>query len=357
MALFDSILSSATGGVRSVYKGILGGLARQLPVRIGGLGESSLPSTVPEMQYLGGPQANPLFSVVITAPSNKEGGETVSVTAFLDGGGGLSLGSKAEYDAPFKQGLLELLDSPKIESAIRLMGIRTVTQSMTSQIWQGSSHMGMSLNLLFIAQTDAAKEVIAPIKQLLGLTLPSVSDSRFLSAPGPRVKFKAPDAGAGEASISGTISKGVDVMSNVGKSALKEFGGSLGAKLTGDQTNIPSFKEATDAATSFFDVITVENKNSISIGNFLHFDSVVIQDVQANWEEIFDPSGQPMVAKVTVQFETHQVPTIENLDTLFPTTAAASSTSGTTPGAAIADGVNGVVNRVGGSILGSIGPF
>lgn len=347
----NSLISSATGGVRSVYTGILGGLARQLPIRIGGLSGTSMPDSIPDLQYLGGPDANPLFSVIITAPSGKEGGQPISVAAFLDGGSGLSISAGAEYAAPFNQGLLEFLDSPKIESMVRLMGIRTVTQSMTSQVWQGSKHWGMTLNLLFIAQADTAQEVLTPIKQLMSLTTPSLSESKFLTAPGPRVRFKTPDA-AKDSSLGGTVSKGVDVLSNIGRAGANELGAAVGKK-TGDQANIPTFKQSIEDAAAFFDVIEVDNKQSISIGNFLHFESVVITDVTPSMEEIFDKDGQPMVIKVSIQFETHQVPTVENLDSIFPTTAASTGTDGVTKkaGAAVAGGLNGAITSIGKGII------
>ena len=310
------ILNTAKG----VYKGILGGLAKQLPIQLPGVSPGRLPSTTPELQYLGGPQVNPNFCVTINAPAGDNGRGAVQVVASLDGAQQLSLSAGSRYDAPFDQGLAELVGGETAGTIARLFGIRTVTKSMTSQVWQGSEHLCLTINLLFIAEEDAMTEVIQPIKSLMSLAMPSVDTDKFLSAPGPRVRFKTPEEGGVT----------LDSFTGLFKNVLSAGAGALGLggptqDSNGNQIAIPSFKQSLEEFTGLFDQIGVDNPTSIGIGQFMMFKSVVVKNVEPVYEQVFDPNGLPMVARVAITFETHQIPTVQDLDDVFPGSGSASA--------------------------------
>lgn len=320
--IIGGVTASVSGGVRDLYNGILGGVARQLPISIPGVSSDSLPSAAEELNYLSGPETSPLFTVNIFCPDGDNGRKQVNVNAYLDSASGVSISTGAEYNAPFDKGLLETMGAPEVVTDVmRMMGVRTVTKSMTSQVWQGSQHIAMELPLLFIAEADAEREVMAQVKALMSLTLPAVDGNRFLSAPGPRVEFKSPQKKEGGDSLLGSVKKMSDSAINAGLglgTGADPSSSQVGNAPNGSLIEIGGFKSAFESFTQIFDAIEAANPTVISIGAFMRFPSVVVKNVQVQFDDMYDRRGLPMVARVTISFETHQIPTVQDLDQMLP---------------------------------------
>jgi hypothetical protein len=169
----------------------------------------------------------------------------------------------SQFNQPFGQGI----QNSTVGTAAKMLGLGALTsQSMTAQVWEGTQPIEMSLELEFVAESDPTAEVLQPIKELLKMTMPSKGGGGFLlDPPGPVYKdivdWKAFEAKKGE-----------------GKAAKQ---------------------------------ITVQ------IGNFLLFDSVVIESVNTTFHSMMHSSGVPLRATCAVTFKTFFIQLKEDIPALF----------------------------------------
>ena len=173
-------------------------------------------------------------------------------------------GVQQQYDAPFAQGLAKNKTQAAVMNFIASGGTEfnsgllspaaTVTQSMTAQIWQGSQSVDFNLPMIFVAETDAQKDVIEPIKMLLKHSLPS------------------------------------------NKGGLGKF--------------IPPGPKATPTGG-------VEDNIKLTIGNMLVIEPVIIVSVQKNFDSTLDRNGIPTRAQVDVMIRTFYTPALEDMDKWF----------------------------------------
>jgi hypothetical protein len=148
----------------------------------------------------------------------------------------------------------------------KLFGLGALTsQSMSAQVWMGSSPVEMSLELEFIASDSPTLQVMNPVKDLMSITMPSRGAGGFLlDPPGPSY---------------------VDIQNwqiGDGKSI-----GNPGRKI------------------------------SVKIGNFLLFDNVVIENVNTTYHSMMHSSGIPLRATCAVQFKTFFIQLKEDLPKIF----------------------------------------
>ena len=140
------------------------------------------------------------------------------------------------------------------------------TASQTSQAWAGSSPVEFSLPIDFVAVSDANKEVVTPIKNLMSLALPGTHQDRgglLLDPPGPIFAETIP---------------------------IDEF------------RSISSFRG---------------DKITLKIGKFIMFTNVIISSVSANWMGKLSPEGEPMQAQAEVTIRTYTMLTKEELERAF----------------------------------------
>jgi hypothetical protein len=173
-----------------------------------------------------------------------------------------SFGVSAEYNADLGSSLEELAQG--FGAVGRTIGevfgqvnnfvtVNRVAQQLTHQKWKSSSPISFSIPLLFDAVSSAEEDVVAPIRDLMALTLPYKEDSEaiFLRPPGP--SLVEPDHG----------------------------------------------------------------RISLKIGNMNYFHSVLLKDVSANFSSRFTKSGAPISAECDVTFETVTIPAQEDIDLFF----------------------------------------
>lgn len=196
-----------------------------------------------------------------------------------------SLGSS--FASPFAQGFVR----NGIATATTLLGLTNlVTQSMTMQVWQGTTDVQFQMTFELFATTDADKEVVKPIYDLLSLTLPGRTSSfgGFLVPPGPSIDTKNSDV-------------------NV------------------------SFKSGVQANVVF------KNEISLQIGNFVRFDSVVIESVNHVFDSHFDSRGLPLAANIDISFKTFVVPTVEDLSKILIGSSKSSTPATSGTGSTVSD--------------------
>lgn len=169
----------------------------------------------------------------------------------------------SQFNQPFGQGI----SNSTVGNASKMLGLGALTsQSMTAQVWEGTQPIELTLEMEFVAESNPQTEVLEPIKELMKMAMPSKGAGGFLlDPPGPKysdiVDWKAFEAKKGE-----------------GKSAKQ---------------------------------ITVQ------IGNFLLFDSVVIESVNSTFHSMMHSSGIPLRATVAVTFKTFFVQLSDDIPSLF----------------------------------------
>lgn len=242
----------------------------------------------------------------------------------------------SQYEAPFSQGLNQMV--PGFGQMARAFGVNLVTQAMTSQVWQGSSEINISIPLIFQAETNAYLDVIKPIKDLLKLTMPKdLAIGGLLEAPGPHIDIDKLRASIGEVvqntvpgpqqttveatksffsslsqDITGAFSAGGKMISAVQNPLVVipqlVVEGTLGAR---DAANVGAVKLSTALINA------IEDNISLYIGDFLYIPSVVITDVSQAYNVMIAPDGNPSRATVNVTFKMFYIPTQADLDTMF----------------------------------------
>ena len=145
-----------------------------------------------------------------------------------------------------------------------LLGTSTRTTALSSQVWTGSSPVTLTLPIDFVAISNAAAEVIAPVKQLMKMALPeevNLAGVTTLDPPGP-------------AYIDG----------------------------------INAFKGVVDGSRG--DNIT------ISVGSFLRLAKVIIRSVNCNWSGRLSAEGFPMQCRAEVEARTFTAITKDQLEAM-----------------------------------------
>lgn len=209
--------------------------------------------------------SNGNYKVVINKNANSSSGP-VSVECVIPETVATAFASK--FSQPFGQ----LGQDSKINTAAKILsGTSLTSQLMTAQVWEGSDPVDMSLEVVFLAESDPIREVLEPIKQLLGLVLPA-GKGGVMTPPGPVWSS--------------------DLISQAQDSSLAQ------------QAGVPSAG-------------SVPGTISLTIGNYLYFESVVITNVNVVWHSVIHSSGIPIRADVTIQFITYYIPVVEDLSTIF----------------------------------------
>ena len=259
---------------------------------------------------------NPDFLVTITQSDNH-----ISISAPMPESFAMDL--VADYEAPFAQALGAAIPGAKLA---KLGGFTLQSQVMTAQVWQGSSTQELSLALELHAEVDPIAEVHDPILQLSKMVTPSITSTGiFLTAPGPRLDWtKIP------AAIKSVTSAAADTITSLGITSdtttqAQTTDTSTSANAPATQPSSQSTQQAAadkKAANVALQALksAVKNQISITIGNYMHFDSVVITNLGITFSTTIDEAtGLPVYAKVDIRFRPFFMLTADDLDNLFLT--------------------------------------
>lgn len=259
----------------------------------------------------------------------------------------VNLDIQAEYEAPFAQGLNQMM--PGLGSLARAFGVNMVTQAMTAQVWQGGTEVQFQMPLIFQATHSSYLEVMKPIKDLLRLTMPKdPTGGGLLESPGPHInieKLKTPVGGKKTTSTPTpqkptTESKEGGGIVGMGKSVW-EGGSGLLSSISKNVTSVSESISKDGLMSAFVNVPintikdlkattndtlvnlssqmvnAIEGNISLYIGNYLYIPSIVITDVSPTFNTIIGPDGNPTRAQVQVSFKMFYIPTQADLDVMF----------------------------------------
>lgn len=256
----------------------------------------------------------------------------------------------ATYEQMLPQGFT---NNKVLNTAAALAGTRLSVQALTAQLWAGNTDSELSMELEFHTETDPYYDVRTPIVNLLKLTMPTIdTKSGFLGSPGPQIDFTKSGTIFSDAasSIGGALGSVVgaaagtfgDIFSGMAEAyqQYKTTGTTstvTNASMTDSNTQVndgnnnavaKKLQQNPQQGTAKYWNTLIKNKISISIGNYLYFDSVVITRVSQTFASNFDAqTGLPHNVRVAVSFKPLFMLAQEDLDTLF-VNPAGGSTSG-----------------------------
>lgn len=194
-----------------------------------------------------------------------------------------SLGMSAEWGEPFAN-----IGAGALGDAIQVLTNRKlVNQTMTMQVWQGTSPVRFNLRFHFVAYNNTYNDVVGPVQALYRLVTPSRGAGGILVPPGPDVQW-----------LQGYAAQ----IESGGAAALAQ----LSSAVRGNTGSGQSGSNST-TGTAAKVVNTALGKITIYIGKFLTFDNVVVENVDAEFDTMFDASGLPISAKVDVSFKTFTI--------------------------------------------------
>lgn len=265
---------------------------------------------------------NPNYTVIIKqvpdARNPKEPGPTVTAPMPED----FNFDSASSYSAPFAQGMQ---GNGIISNIIKAAGGRLTHQALTAQLWDGSTTTSLSIVLEFHTETDPVKDVHDPIMTLMKMATASVdSTTGMLLSPGPRIKLSdiipaAADVVEGASVIGESLSKIGGAISETFATWLPG-NASKPASLQSptSSTNGAGDPKATPSATVQFLKRNVSNQITIQIGQYIYFDSVVINNVRQTYSNQIDSiTGLPLHARVDLTFEPLFLVVQSDLDNIF----------------------------------------
>lgn len=276
----------------------------------------------------GKPKLNPNYLCVIQCTERR-----ISVTANLPQSYQIDIG--ANYEEAFSQGFQGLSGVAAIGPKLRAFGIQTTTQALTAQVWQGSTEFVFSLPLVLQAEEDEQEDVLRKLTDLYRLTLPDEAFSNgLLSAPGPRLDAKEITKSVGNVT-SGIVNSPLESVKSLGQEALSAFSqlkDTIGGVLFGPEkkassalnstTNTQSALEGTGPTATGKGVSNpllsaIKNNISLTIGNYMKLDSVVITSVSQN--HMVQPlvNGTMSRVEVTVGFKTFFTPVQKDIPNIF----------------------------------------
>lgn len=230
---------------------------------------------------------------MIKIASNSYFGKPVDINAYLPENLNIQIGS--EFSQPFLAlAPAQLAEGIGLGGISGMLGTSGTIQAMTMKVWQGSQGFSFSLPMTFI-NDESPTENMKQIMQLLQLCTPSSPDGPFslMLAPGPNF---------------GGLDKLKRIASAVGQAAVDAIGGKDGALDNASATIGSVLKEG------------MTNIITVSIGDYLYFDSVVVENVDLDFQHILGGQqhmGRPWKADVTVTFSTLMNPSIEDLYRIF----------------------------------------
>jgi hypothetical protein len=222
-------------------------------------------------------------------------------------------------------------------------------QFCTRRYWVGTSPLQLSLNLRFEAVHDASIEVVKACHQLQSLACPSYS--AILNKD-----TAASIASSAESAISkvwGGLGKGVGGLINGTTAAINN---AVGLTPPGPSPFI-SYDEI-KKVTSGQSVSSIPDPSSppdklkggdyiiVEIGRLLTLFNVIVKDVDITYPPRMTSQGDTISAIATVNFETYEMPTMEDLDTMYSVGQTFSWTApGTTLPSAGPNAINPFVSR------------
>ncbi len=148
------------------------------------------------------------------------------------------------------------------------------SQFMTRRIWRGSTPLSLQLRMKFEAISDVYKEVVLPCATLQQMALPS--------------KYKGDPSLNNIAGYFLIVPPGPNPFSGAAKDWLYEKFGKLAQSKDGD-------------------VITID------IGNFMSYRSVIVRQAEVVWGKKFTREGYPTSAQATINFESFEIYTKEDI--------------------------------------------
>jgi len=237
---------------------------------------------------------------------------------------------QADWKAPFGAGLLgtgTIADMVAVATGQRLLA-----QVFTLKVWQGSTNdIQFTVTMEFRTWSDSDADVMQPLRNLLGLTMPSVAADGFLQAPGPIITQEALTA-VGATAAKGFVAVTKDVVGGIG-GAFGSLTGSSYSSSSSTTNGASNFvatatKAAANVATDVGNTAKqmkdavdkgTTNKCSITIGEWFHLDNIVITDVQysIDGQRIGQAKRQPMSATATVSFVPMFALTVDDIPTLL----------------------------------------
>lgn len=233
-----------------------------------------------------------------------------------------------------------------IADVMAVMGNRLVAQVMTLKVWQGSTNdFNFTVQFQFRAWSDPETDVMEPIRDLLRMSMPSLSSEGFLMSPGPILTTDSLVEGSKDAAtaVMGAISGIIDdvksitggsigsavsgAVGSIGSSvsgAVGSLGSSVGGAVSNTATQVPGAMQDSSSLMSqgmaikdsvlkrlgetgltkkSFLESKMKNIISISIGTWFSMNNVLIEDVRytLNTQTPY-VNGLPTSADVTINF-------------------------------------------------------
>lgn len=316
MAGISGFLSTLGGSVNQYTSGIVSGalgglvgsatnaLAQSLGLP-GSSGQVALSSTQDASARITGTY-KPSSNYLVTIHQSTSSGGSNSVQAYFDGDS-FGFGVGGQYDAPFAQGLLGMFGAPMLESLATVFGVKAVTKDMTALLWQGATRPNFAIPLVFVQDTDpgaGTSKIITDITNLAGMVLPSTTPDGFLTAPGPQRNLDAASQ-----TLETQANQLYGSLGNLGTSAYNVLfnGGSPGQAITAAKTAASQFAQTFTNTLSSFTANGNVGTISITIGNFLSLESVIIDSMDLNVDFQFDALGRPMVARTSIHCQPYKI--------------------------------------------------
>lgn len=306
----DYASSTAKNMMNQAYGSAVDAINRSMG--IGGSGASSAliadATATAEIQQVYKPNETH-HRVTIYSSDDDSNNQPLSVTGWY-GAETISFSFGGSYDAPFAQGLLNMMGGPQLETIARLYGVQSVTKDLTAQMWQGGTRIALDIPLVIYAEYNGETEILDVIRKLGRMALPSTTESGFLRAPGPRPNLnKAIDnLGSAYSNLVSGFSAFGDVVSNAAADSQ-----SLTQVISGGPNSVMGALTSVIAAP----VSSPDGNIGVRIGNLLHLDSVVVESVNPNIEWQFDVNGKPLFATIHVHVSTFKIPTAEDMESIL----------------------------------------
>lgn len=256
------------------------------------------------------------YLVTITQNQDVPKGDPVVVVGQISQD--FTMSHSAQWATPWGAGLMS--DGTLGNIAAVTSGTRLVAQVATLQVWQGSGNdMRFSISFELRAWSSAERDVMAPLRALMKMAMPSMDSSGFLISPGPilppeAIKELTPVvtkavAGAATAAFKGAVDTFSAAMSDGGSKAL-----AVSQQAVSDvKKNIGAIAKRAAVDSK------MQNKINIRIGHWFSLSNIVVNQVtHVMKSQQPGPNGGLMAADVTIEFSPMFALTAEDLPFILP---------------------------------------
>lgn len=244
------------------------------------------------------------LTIVSQNKADGDSAQTLIIDAYLPEQVSMDLAST--FNAPFDT---RSLFGDKVKALAAFGGTPGMSKYMSMNVYEGTSHIQMNLPLQLVSYESPSDSYscVDKLYYLSTLVLPSQGENdALLKSPGPKIKLD-PDANTLFDTLGSIFTEPLPALKDENGNPIPNGGSAV------QSTAASASSAVTKVAAAIKSQFTQAGQISVYLGNWLYFDSVVVESVSPTAYSMFDGNGEPIRMDINLSFKTVMIPTIQDM--------------------------------------------